>query len=524
MIPRMPRHPALYPLLILMTMLPAAIRPAAASDRWNRPRESFVNWEDPHVHPLDMTPDGSLLLAVNTPADTLLVFSLSGGTPVLQSTIPVGVDPISVRARTATEAWVVNRISNNITVVNLSTGQVTAVLQTDVEPGDVVFAGTPQRAFVSCQKPTVIDVFSPSSLSTAKQTIFVNGKDPRAMAVSADGNTVYAAFFQSGNGTTVLTGGKANPFEVDLVRRPEGPYAGQDPPPNSGTQFVPPLNPANPPPPPVSMIVRKNASGHWMDDNNGDWTVFVSGSLSTLGGVGGRVPGWDLPDRDVAVINANTLAVTYQTQLMNILMALAVQPGTGNVTVVGTDATNQIRFEPDLQGKFIRVNMASFLPGGTNAITDLNPHLNYSTGNIPVAQRALSIGDPRGIAWSADGSHGWITGMGSNNVVEISGTGGRLGLVNVGQGPTGIVAVPGTNRLYVLNKFDASISVVDGNAMAVLPRSRSLTPRRRPSRSGARFSTIPSRPPVWASSPAPPAMWMAARMAWTGISAIPPAP
>ena len=451
----------------LLLLLIAAALPAVASDRWNRPAESFVNWEDPHVHPLDLVPGGGQLLAVNTPNNTLMVFSLSGGAPVLQMSIPVGLDPVSVRARTATEAWVVNRISNDVTIVNLTTGQVTAVLPTDVEPEDVAFAGTPQQAFVSCQKPSGLDVFSTTSPTAGHQTVFLNGKDPRALAVSADGTTVYCAFFQSGNQTTLMTGGKANPFEVDLVRRPEGPYGGQDPPPNSGANFVPPLNPNNPPPPPVSMIVRKNAAGHWMDDNNGDWTIFVSGALSTLGGVGGRVSGWDMPDRDVAVVNATTLAVTYQTQLMNMLMAMAVQPGTGNVTVVGTDATNQIRFEPVLQGKFIRVEFASFLTGGSNSIVDLNPHLNYSTGNVPVAQRQLSIGDPRGIVWSADGTNAWVTGMGSNNVVEISATGGRLGLVNVGQGPTGIVINPASNVLYVLNKFDGSISTVNGATMTV---------------------------------------------------------
>ncbi len=28
--------------------------------------QSFVNWENAHVHPLDLTPDGQSLLAVNT--------------------------------------------------------------------------------------------------------------------------------------------------------------------------------------------------------------------------------------------------------------------------------------------------------------------------------------------------------------------------------------------------------------------------------------------------------------------------
>jgi YVTN family beta-propeller protein len=445
--------------------------PAAASDRWNRPSEPFVNWEDAHVHPLDLTPDGKSLLAVNTPDNSLMIFAITGGTPVLQATIPVGASPVSVRAHSSTEAWVVNRVSNNVSVVNLTTRTVTALVPTDTEPSDVVFAGSPQQAFITCAKPSLVDVFNPANLAAAKQSIFLYGKEPRALAVSADGTQVYAAFFLSGNATTEVTGGKDNGYEVDLVRRPEGPYGGINVPPNQGTQIVPALNPANPAPPPVSMIVRKNATGQWLDDNNGDWSRFVSGDLSMLGGYnGGRVAGWDLPDRDVAVINAGSLAVTYQTRLMNSLMALAVRPGTGEVTVVGTDATNQIRWEPNLQGTFLRVNYARFLPGGTSTIGDLNPHLDYTVRTVPPATRALSIGDPRGIVWSPDGTQAWVTGMGSNNVIVMNGSGARVGLVNVGDGPTGIVYQAATGLVYVLNKFSASISVINAAKMTETAR------------------------------------------------------
>ncbi|MBL8769693.1 MAG: hypothetical protein JNL94_20145, partial [Planctomycetes bacterium] len=36
--------------------------------------QSFVNWENPHVHPIDLTPDGATLLAVNTPDNRLELF------------------------------------------------------------------------------------------------------------------------------------------------------------------------------------------------------------------------------------------------------------------------------------------------------------------------------------------------------------------------------------------------------------------------------------------------------------------
>jgi hypothetical protein len=72
----------------------------------------------------------------------------------------------------------------------------------------------------------------------------------------------------------------------------------------------------------------------------------------------GRVPGWDLYDHDLAFIDASTLEVYYATGLMNICMALGVNPATGQVTVVGTDGTNEKRFEPNVNGTFVRVRSA----------------------------------------------------------------------------------------------------------------------------------------------------------------------
>ena len=447
---------------LVSTFLLIITSAALAADPWGRPKESFVNWENPYVHPLHITPDGTKLLAVNTPDNSLLVFDITGIAPAQIASIPVGLDPVSVRARTNNEAWVVNHVSDTVSVVNLSQQKVIATLKTDDEPADVVFAGSPQKAFVSASQANKLNVFDPTALTAAPVSVNINGEDPRALAVSNDGREVYLAIFESGNGTTVVTGGKRNSFEVDLVRRPEGPYGGINLPPNNGNQYNPPINPNIPAPPPVGMIVRKDNAGRWMDDNNGDWSRFISGDLAGLGGTrGGRVQGWDLPDRDVAIINANTLAVRYQTRLMNANMALSVHPSSGDVTVVGTDATNEIRWEPNLNGTFIRINMARFSPGGNNTITDLNPHLNDSVSTIAQSQRDRSIGDPRGIAWQADGTRAYITGMGSNNVIVINNAGNRTGRIEVGEGPTGIVIENQSNRAFVLNKFDASISAIN---------------------------------------------------------------
>ncbi|MCC6360266.1 MAG: hypothetical protein IT450_16095 [Phycisphaerales bacterium] len=459
-------------------------------------QSTFVNWETPHVHPLDITPDAARLLACNLADNRLEIFDITSGRPVLLGAAPVGLDPVSVRARTATEAWVVSHISDSVNIVDLTTRNVVATLRTDDEPCDVVFAGSPQRAFVSCSQANTVLVFDPANLAAAPVRIAILGEDPRALAVNAAGTEVYVAIFESGNHSTILGGGSDGPgtigFPPNAVNTTASPYFDPsqpvvlgvnppNPPPNSGTDFSPPRNLAAGTPPRVGMIVKKNAAGQWMDDNEHDWTAMVSGPQAAQSG---RLVGWDLYDHDVAIIDTATLAVRYATGALNICMALAVNPGTGNVTVVGTDATNEVRFEPVLEGRFIRVEMATVDPAvsATIARDDLNPHIvaDYNrtvpfSPALPPEDRVFSLGDPRGIAWNADGSRGWVTGMGSNNVVQIDAAGNRVGgqpVIPVGEGPTGVVVDETRGRVYVLNKFEATISTIDAaGETELLPRA-----------------------------------------------------
>ncbi|NOX57588.1 MAG: hypothetical protein GXP29_01855, partial [Planctomycetes bacterium] len=99
---------------------------------------TFVNWENGHVHPLDLTPDGTRLLAVNTADNRLEVFDTSTPTPTHIGSIPVGLDPVSVRSFGDDTAWVVNHISDTISVVDLNAMNVVATVDTEDEPADVV--------------------------------------------------------------------------------------------------------------------------------------------------------------------------------------------------------------------------------------------------------------------------------------------------------------------------------------------------------------------------------------------------
>ncbi len=165
-------------------------------------QSTFVNWESPHVSPIDLTPDGSRLLAVNTADNRLEVFAVTAFGLQRQASIPVGLDPVSVRARTATEAGVGNHISDSLSIVDLDQKNVVSTLYPGDEPADVVFAGRPQRAFVSVSQLNQVNVYDPSNLEAPPIVLQIEGEDPRALAT--DGVKVYVAIFESGNRTTVL--------------------------------------------------------------------------------------------------------------------------------------------------------------------------------------------------------------------------------------------------------------------------------------------------------------------------------
>lgn len=426
--------------------------------------QSFVNFETPQVHPVDLSPDGTRLLVVNTADNRLEVFDVTGAAPLHLGDVPVGLDPVSVRAYNDQQAWVVNQISDTVSIVDLTAMNVIATLRTADEPADVIFAGQPVKAFVTCSQVNAVQVFNPTDLVAPPVEIPINGEDPRALAVSPDGNTVYVAIFESGNATTILAGGATDSriaFPPNAVNHPDGPYGGVNPPPNKGNKFEPPINPGLPPPPRVGLIVRKDENGNWMDDNGGDWTEWVTGAKASLSG---RLQGWDMPDRDVAAIDANSLQVAYIHRLMNICMAVAVNPATGKVAVVGTEALNQIRYEPNITGVFIRVNLALAEVGGNPpSIHDLNPHLKYKGPRVEQSKRDRSLGDPRGILFNAAGTRAYVTGKGSNNIIVVDSNGDRVGNpLDLGEGPTGLALSADGKRLYVLNGFEASLSIIEG--------------------------------------------------------------
>jgi len=428
----------------------------------------FLNFESPPIHPITLSPDRTTLAVCNLPDGRLELFSVVTALPAHLSSVPVGIDPVTVRFRSDAEAWVVNHISDAISVVDLPTRRVVATIPTADAPEDIVFAGRPPRAFVSCSGANLVQVFNLVT-RTEVTRIPIEGERPKAMAVTPDGTRVFVAIFESGNGSTILAPPLGKGLEpagvVDLFN---GPHSGQNPPPNRGTNLFPSLAantnlPPVGPPPRASLIVKKDVKGRWLDDNSGDWTEFVSGPSA---GLSGRRPGWDLPDRDVAIIDVATLSVSdYVSGLMNICMDVALNPANGRLSIIGSDAINEVRFEPNLKGVFIRWHLAQVdLATKKKDIVDLNSHLDYATPSIPVSERSKSIADTRAIVWRSDGSRAYVTGMGSGNLIVLDANGRRIGQqpsLKLEEGAHGMALDERRSRLYVLNRFASSISVVD---------------------------------------------------------------
>lgn len=187
---------------------------AAATDA------TFVNFEGKQTAPVRLSPDGTRLFAVNTSDARLSVFDVSNpSNPILIAEIPVGLEPVSVHPLNNDEAWVVNEVSDSVSVVSVARGIVTDTLQAKDEPADVMVAAG--RAFVSCSRNNLIRVFD---LATRAElaAIPVLGSNPRALALSPDGSKIYAAFALSGNRTTLIPAALAppQPMPVNITNVP----------------------------------------------------------------------------------------------------------------------------------------------------------------------------------------------------------------------------------------------------------------------------------------------------------------
>src|SRR5581483_6042480 len=135
------------------------------------PANPYTLFETGQVRPLAMAPGGHVLYAVNTPDNRLEVFRLAhDGTPRAAGSVVVGLEPVAVAARSATEVWVVNHLSDSVSIVDVSDVDEPRVVRTLLvgdEPRDLVFGGARRdRAFITTahrgqNSPDDAELFTP---------------------------------------------------------------------------------------------------------------------------------------------------------------------------------------------------------------------------------------------------------------------------------------------------------------------------------------------------------------------------
>src|SRR5881396_1519244 len=176
----------------------------------------FVHFETGQVHPAVLTPSGDRLLVVNTPDGYLRVFDVaSQDHPVKVDDIAVGLEPVSVACRSDSEAWVINNVSDDVSIVNLNTLHVRATLRVGDDPNDVLFANG--YAYVTVSQEDAVKVYDPATLAQVA-VIPIGGRMPRALSKKADGSAVYVASFLGGNKASVL-----RPSDVPPDSAPQDP-------------------------------------------------------------------------------------------------------------------------------------------------------------------------------------------------------------------------------------------------------------------------------------------------------------
>jgi YVTN family beta-propeller protein len=425
-----------YVIRELLRLSPQATRTAQGGTA------GFRSFESPQIHPLCITPDGTRLLAVNSPANTLSVFQLTGAVPVLSMEIPVGLEPVSVAARNNNEAWVANWLSDSVSIVDLSAANVTRTIDVGDEPTDVVFAGTQREtAFICVSGLAQVKTYDPSAPDGAPQVIDIRGKQPRSLARDPAGGRVFVSVFESGNQTTIVPTAQVT-------------SAGGLPKP------VPKMSKKLPRAPDTGLIVNWNGS-QWADERgNTKWNQFIP---------------YTLTDIDLVVLDATgpTVAISREIRSIGTHIGNSVLDPAGNrLYVANTESFNQIRFEPNLRGHFLsnRVSIVSLGPGGpgVNAV-DINPHINFDDAAGSDQERSLSMALPADIARSSDGTI-YLAATGSGKVGVLNAAGAVQARIAVGHGPTGLAIDEPRQQLYCLNRFDETISVVGLGTRAEIGR------------------------------------------------------
>ena len=479
---------------------------------------SYTLFESDPVTPIAMSPDGSRLYAVNTPDGHLEVFEPnSAGWATNIGSVPVGLEPVSVAVRNQDEVWVVNHLSDSVSIVDVSSDppRVVRTLLVGDEPRGIVFAGPGgDRAFIATAHrgqntpwpegdyhlPGVgradVWVFDADNLGTSLRgnpitVVQLFGDKPRALAATPDGSKVYAAVFRSGNRTVPIGEGLVcdgvGPCNVQGTAYPAGrPF------PETNFQGITSRE--------SGIIVGFNElTSRWEDEMGNDWSPAVRFSL---------------PDFDVFEIDANA-ATPSETRAFSgvgtVLFNMVVNPANGRLYVTNTEANNLVRFEgfgdytavlgpkpsgdpPSVRGHLHRSRITVIDPAGAVSPRHLNKHIPYGQTPVPSGVKEKSVATPLQMVVSSDGSTLYVAGFGSN-AIAIYNTAAlendtfvpdAANLVPVDL-PSGLVLDEDRGFLWVTSRQTNNLVSIDINTRETRTTGGRYTPEPAPIKAGRKF-------------------------------------
>lgn len=469
----------------------------------------FVEFETGPVRPMAMTQDGKQLFVTNIPDGRLEVFDISAEGLGFTDSIQVGLEPEAVAIAPDGKVWVVNHLSDSISIVDVSVSppRVIQTLLVGDEPRDIVFAGTPARAFITTahrgQRRTapelkgvpgagdpelttpsvgradvwIFDASNPGEVPIEIKTFFAD--TPRALATSPDKQQVYVAAFHSGNQTTIID-------EKAVCDGFDGPNSNDEdchvlaP----GGVTGPKENVQGEQAPEVGVVVKYNReTSKWEDRLGRDWT--------------GVVP-FTLPDRDVFTLNANTLEagpIEDFRHVGNILFNMVVNPITQKLYVSNIESPNEIQFEgpghlsgSTVQGRLSETRISVIDPvSGQVDSQHLNQHIDYAKRhtNIPddfdPSVKQHSLATPLQMVVSQDGKTLYMAAYGSSKIgvfntadienpqfeTQFDPTQASARYIPTGPGPAGLVLDEQRSRLYVYTRFDNTVQVISTSVKTV---------------------------------------------------------
>ncbi len=388
---------------------------------------AFVNQNHFPIRPLVVDPSGPGFFALNTHASTVERFDGSATTPVAVWDVPWG--PVAARLWTnsttqETQLLVSCRGSRTLAFLHITSGEVLRLIALPADPADLLVLDG-DLAFVAC-----------SALDTVVQIDLLTGATIEYSPSSHPG-------FDCKN-------------PVFLARS------------NSGKVFVAPMHSGN-----NSTSSRRNLRQGEVVLDLADTDVAVTG----------------LPDQDLFLINP--VAHTVQPAAMAVgttLFGFELNPLTTRAWMLNTEANNKgaaNQGEEAVRGRVVQNRLSIVRPSITSPlpVPDLIIDLDDSDPITPGIQyyRPESVGQPFGIGFRADG-HGYVVGLGTDNVVRLDETGFRLEEFNLPAGsmPRAIVVDDANGVFWVYCWGSSAVReylVSDSSLVRVCELSSDPTPK-----------------------------------------------